>query len=38
MVLADADLAGRRPGAAVPTVEEALERIRSLADEEMGAD
>jgi hypothetical protein len=38
MVLADADLAGRRPGAAVPTVEEALERIRSLADEELGAD
>lgn len=34
MILADADLAGRRPGAPVPTVQEALDRIRCLAEED----
>ncbi|MFM7315489.1 MAG: HD domain-containing protein, partial [bacterium] len=34
MILADADLTGRHPGAPVPTVHEALSRIRSLAEED----
>lgn len=34
MILADADLAGRRPGAPVPSLQEALDRIRDLAEEE----
>ena len=33
MLLTDADLNGRRPGASVPTLDEALDRIKTLSEE-----